>query len=259
MTGDRQARFGGKTALVTGGGRGIGRAIARGLATEGARVVDFSRTQAELADVVRIIREQHGEAIAVAGDVRRQTDVDSAVQTAAERFGGLDILVNCAGVFSMGSSLSYSGQDWQSVLETNLTGTFLFCQAAGRVMTTARRGKIVNFASLLSFVGFPERAAYAASKGGVLQLTRVLGVEWARQGVNVNAIAPGMIQVETPHPLDSDDSTLRDRMRSRTPAGRLGQPADIVGPTLFLASPEADYISAQILVVDGGWLAYGYI
>ena len=124
VTGDRQARFGGKTALVTGGGRGIGRAIARGLATEGARVVVFSRTQAELADVVRIIREQHGEAIAVAGDVRRQTDVDSAVQTAAERFGGLDILVNCAGVFSMGSSLSYSGQDWQSVLETNLTGTF---------------------------------------------------------------------------------------------------------------------------------------
>jgi NAD(P)-dependent dehydrogenase (short-subunit alcohol dehydrogenase family) len=254
----RPARFAGKTALVTGGGRGIGRAIALGLAAEGARVVVFSRSPGQLQEVVERIHEERGTAIAMAGDVRRQEDVDLAVAAAGE-LGGLDILINCAGVFSMGPSHSYAGRDWQEVLETNLTGSYLCCQSAGRVMLAAGRGKIVNFASLLSFVGFPERAAYAASKGGVLQLTRVLGVEWARQGVHVNAIAPGMIQVETPHPLQGGDPTLRDRLRSRVPAGRLGRPADVVGPTLFLASEEADYIAGQVLVVDGGWLAYGYL
>lgn len=252
-------RFAGQKALVTGGGRGLGKAIALALADEGASVAVFSRTASQLAGVVEEARGRGAECRAVAGDARVEADAERAVAETLEAFGRLDVLVNCAGVFSMWPSAEGALDEWRAIIDTNLTGTYLFCRAAGRAMLEAGRGKIINFASLLSFVAFPERAAYAASKGGVLQLTRVLGVEWVARGVNVNAIAPGMISVETPHPLTSQDDSVRQRFRARVPMGRLGRPSDVVGPTLFLASAEADYIAGQTLVVDGGWLAYGYV
>jgi NAD(P)-dependent dehydrogenase (short-subunit alcohol dehydrogenase family) len=252
-------RFAGQKALVTGGGRGLGKAVALALADEGAAVAVFSRTAGQLAGVVEELLGRGAQGLAVAGDAREEADVERAVAETLAAFGRLDVLVNCAGVFSMWPSTEGTLEEWRSIIDTNLTGTYLFCRAAGRAMLESGRGKIVNFASLLSFVAFPERAAYAASKGGVLQLTRVLGVEWIKRGVNVNAIAPGMISVETPHPLTAQDDSVRQRFQARVPMGRLGRPSDIAGPTLFLASAEADYVAGQTLVVDGGWLSYGYV
>jgi 2-deoxy-D-gluconate 3-dehydrogenase len=254
-----QNRFEGKKALVTGGGRGLGKAIALALGAEGAAVAVFSRTADPLVEVVAEIRRHGGSGLAITGDARARPDVERAVAETVETFGQLDILVNCAGTFRMGPSVDATLEEWHEIIDTNLTGTYLFCQAAGRLMLSYGEGKIINFASLLSFVAFPERAAYAASKGGVLQLTRVLGVEWIKGGVNVNAIAPGMISVETPHPLSTQDDDIGRKFRARVPIGRLGKTSDIVGPTLFLASADADYIAGQVLVVDGGWLSYGYV
>lgn len=254
-----RGRFDGQVALVTGGGRGIGRAIALALVAEGAAVAVFSRTTQQLESVVREIEQGGGRAIQVAGDVREVTAVEQAVEQTCATFGCVDVLINCAGVFHLGPSEVGSLEDWQTIIDTNLTGTYLFCQAVGRHMLAAGRGKIVNFGSLLSFVAFPERAAYAASKGGVLQLTRVLGVEWIKRGVNVNAVCPGMIKVETPHQLIARRELREEQFKARIPAGRVGAPRDVVGPTLFLASSDADYVAGQTVVVDGGWLAYGYL
>jgi NAD(P)-dependent dehydrogenase (short-subunit alcohol dehydrogenase family) len=257
MTGP--ARFAGQTAVITGAGRGLGRQVALALAREGARVVVMSRTVAEIEETARLAREAGGTATALAGDVRRADDVARSVERTLDSFGVPSVLINCAGIFQMGASTEFPIAAMEDVLATNVTGTFAMCQAFGRHMVTARAGKIVNFASLLSFTAFPERAAYAASKGAVLQLTRVLGVEWAPAGVNVNAIVPGMIKIETPHPAIASGSLRRADIERRIPRGRSGEPQDIVGPTLFLASAAADYICGQSLVVDGGWLSYGYV
>lgn len=254
-----ESRFSGKASLVTGGGRGLGKAVASALAAEGADVAVLSRTELELEAVAQEIHEHGGRALAITGDVRHPPDAERAVEATLSCFGRIDILINCAGVFNVSSSLETEIEEWQSILDTNLTGTFRFCQAAGRVMSKHGGGKIVNFGSLLSFIAFPGRAAYAASKAGVVQLTRVLGIEWIRQGVNVNAVVPGMIRIETRHPLVERGELTEERITARIPAGRRGEPRDIVGPTLFLASPAADYIVGQTLVVDGGWLANGYV
>jgi len=248
----------GKNAMITGGGRGIGRALAQSLASVGTKVTLLSRTPGDLDEVVALIRQNGGVAQSIVGDVRKRADIERAVKLSKIEYGPVDILVNCAGVFSMGPSESISDDDWNSVLDTNLTGTHITCQVVGGEMIRQGYGKIVNFGSLLSFVAFPERAAYAASKAAIVQLTRVLGVEWIRYGVNVNAIVPGMVQVETPHPQNGDPA-YRDRIIHRVPIGRLGLPNDIVNPTIFLVSDHANYIVGQTLVVDGGWLAYGYL
>ncbi|MFD8796314.1 SDR family NAD(P)-dependent oxidoreductase, partial [Streptomyces vinaceus] len=169
--------------------------------------------------------------------------------------GGVDVLVNAAGLFDLGPTTGFSVDAARGLLDTNVIGTFLTCKVFGGRLLEQGHGKVVNFCSLLSYTAFPERAMYAASKGGVLQLTRSLGVEWAARGVNVNAVAPGMIRIETPHPA----ALAEDAIVGRIPARRRGRPQDIVGPVLFLASPEADYINGQTLVVDGGWLSYGYL
>ncbi len=252
-------RFRDAVAIVTGGGRGIGKAIALGLAAEGAHVVLCARTAEQVNAVAAEIAAQGQSAVAVPGDVREPDDVARVVATAMATRSGIDVLVNCAGVFRMGPSVETALAELHEVLDINLVGTFGMCQAVGHEMLGAGAGKIINFASLLSFTAFPERAAYAASKGGVLQMTRVLGIEWAEGGVNVNAIAPGMIEIETPHPGVSSGAVSMEAIRQRVPAKRRGRPADIVGPVLFLASSDADYINGQTLVVDGGWLSYGYL
>ncbi|HEY2061283.1 MAG TPA: SDR family oxidoreductase [Amycolatopsis sp.] len=241
--------------VVTGGGRGIGRAVALGFAARGAQVAVLARTESQVKSVAEEIDDLGAEGLAVAVDVADETAMGEAAAQVTERFGGLDVLVNAAGVFDLGPTTDFPLDSARNLLDTNVIGTFLACKLFGRQLVEQGHGKIVNFCSLLSYTAFPERALYAASKGGVLQLTRSLGVEWAARNVNVNAVAPGMIRIETPHPAALGEDAIVGRIPSR----RRGRPADIVGPVLFLASPEADYINGQTLVVDGGWLSYGYL
>lgn len=248
--------FRGKTVLITGGGRGIGRTIAKAYSEKGANVAIFSRTKSQLDQVAQEICNDYEEAIAIVGDICKQDDLQKAVNQTLSHFGSIDILINCAGTFSLGPSVDVEFEEWKQIIDTNLNGTFLACKVIGKEMLKNKKGKIVNFASLLSFTAFPERAAYASSKGGVLQLTRVLGVEWIKYGVNVNAVVPGMVEIETPHP----SKTLNNqKIIERTPAARKGRPDDVIGPTLFLTSSIADFIVGQTIVVDGGWLSYGYV
>ncbi|CAL9343311.1 SDR family NAD(P)-dependent oxidoreductase [Streptomyces sp. enrichment culture] len=241
--------------VVTGGGRGIGRAVALGFAAQGASVAVLARTGSQVESVAGEIKELGCESMALAVDVADEAALGEAAERVVEGFGGVDVLVNAAGVFDLGPTAGFPAESARALLETNVMGTFLACKVFGRHLLDQGHGKIVNFCSLLSYTAFPERALYAASKGGVLQLTRSLGVEWAARNVNVNAVAPGMIRIETPHPAALDE----DAIVGRIPSGRRGRPADIVGPVLFLASPAADYVNGQTLVVDGGWLSYGYL
>ncbi|MER6778102.1 MULTISPECIES: SDR family oxidoreductase [unclassified Streptomyces] len=241
--------------VVTGGGRGIGRAVALGFAERGARVALMARTAAQVESVAAEIEALGAESLALTADVADEHTVERCAEQVDRAFGGVDVLVNAAGLFDLGPTTGFSVDAARGLLDTNVIGTFLTCKVFGRRFLEQGHGKVVNFCSLLSYTAFPERALYAASKGGVLQLTRSLGVEWAARGVNVNAVAPGMIRIETPHPA----ALAEDAIVGRIPARRRGRPQDIVGPVLFLASPEADYINGQTLVVDGGWLSYGYL
>lgn len=241
--------------VVTGGGRGIGRAVALGFAERGARVALMARTADQVQSVAAEIEALGADALALPADVGDEEQVQWCAEQVTAAFGGVDVLVNAAGLFDLGPTTEFSVHDARALLDTNVIGTFLTCKVFGRQLLEQGHGKVVNFCSLLSYTAFPERALYAASKGGVLQLTRSLGVEWAARGVNVNAVAPGMIRIETPHPA----ALAEDAIVGRIPARRRGRPQDIVGPVLFLASPEADYINGQTLVVDGGWLSYGYL
>ena len=248
-----------RVAIVTGAGRGIGRGIALAYAREGADLVLFSRSAPELEAVAAEAQAAGRRAIAVAGDVRAAADAQRAVERALAEFGRVDALVNAAGIPMVAPSAELPLEDWQRAIDTNLTGTFLFCQAAGRAMIGQGRGAIVNISSLQAFQGFPQRAAYAASKGGITQLTQALAVEWAPLGVRVNAIAPGWIRTPLQDRLVAEGKLDRAPIIARTPARRIGEVDDIAGPAVFLASDEAAFVVGATLVVDGGWLAYGYL
>lgn len=255
-----RGRFDGKNVLVTGAGRGIGRACALAFAREGARVAISSRTPEELERVSVEIGALTGTPAAFATvDVSEEDQVVRGVEDLTARSGPFDVLVNCAGAFSVGPSENVEADTVRAMLGINALGTILVCREVGRAMLDRGSGRIVNFASLLSFTAFPGRTAYAASKGAVLQATRSLGVEWASRGVTVNAVAPGMIRVETVHPQVADGSLTEDDIVRRIPMGRRGAPGDVTGPVLFLASDDAAYITGETLVVDGGWLSYGYL
>jgi 2-deoxy-D-gluconate 3-dehydrogenase len=252
-------RFKGRHVLVTGGGRGIGRVVAKAFAAEGATLTVASRTTAQTEAVAAEITADGGTCLPVTFDAGVEEDVDRLVATASAANGPVDVLVNCAGAFDLGPTADFSADRARRLLETNVMGTFLVTQRVVPAMIERGGGKVVNFASLLSFTAFPGRAAYAASKGGVLQLTKAWAVEWARHGVNVNAVAPGMIQIETPHPAIAAGRLAEDEIVGRIPAGRRGVPDDIAQPVLFLCSDAADYIHGHTLTVDGGWLVNGYV
>jgi len=243
----------GRVALVTGASRGIGAAMARGLAAAGADVI-LHASRTEPAEVAAAIASEHRvKASCLAADLEKREEADTVVPRAIAAAGRLDILVNNAGVIRRANAADYSDEDWDAVLEVDLTGVFRLCRAAGRHMLERGRGKIVNVASLLSFQGGIRVPAYAAAKAGVAQLTKALANEWAGKGVNVNAIAPGYVRTDNTRAL-VEDQVRSTQILERIPAGRWGEPQDLAGAVVFLASPAADYVHGHVLVVDGGWM-----
>ncbi|WP_067935646.1 SDR family NAD(P)-dependent oxidoreductase [Alicyclobacillus kakegawensis] len=250
-----------RVALVTGGGRGIGAAIARRMADEGADVCLVSRTFSELEEQARWIEENTGRrALPATADVRRPEDVRQTVRTALEAFGKIDILVNCAGISVADASEELSFEQWKECLDINLDGTFLYCQEVGRHMIErGQGGKIINITSVVAHAAIPGRAAYAASKGGVKQLTQNLAVEWGKHNIQVNSITPGYIYTEIFRRFVEQGVHQPEKLEARIPAGRMGRVEDIAGPAVFLASSDSDYVTGTTLIVDGGVLANGYI
>lgn len=235
----------GRVAAVTGAGSGLGREIALACAGAGARVValdldpDAAAATASERDLIE----------AGTADVR---DAESVERALPDR---IDVLVNAAGVGGWGETLAYPDELWRRVIDTNLTGTFVCCRAAGRRMVAAGRGSIVNLASTLGLVGFPGTVAYVASKGGVVQLTRALAVEWAALGVRVNAIAPSTFETPLVCRSRAERPEVYERLLAATPIGRFGKPHEIIGPALFLASDASSMVTGHVLAADGGYLA----
>ncbi len=242
-----------RTAIVTGASRGLGRAAAIALASAGAKVVLVGRDEAALKDVHNEIGEEH--AFIVVGDVTTPTRAVEVITSSINRWGSIDILVNNAGIIRRSPAPDYTAHDWNEVIDTDLNAVFQWSQVAGKAMIEQGSGKIINIASLLSFQGGLNVVAYAAAKGGVAQLTKSLSNEWAKYGVNVNAIAPGYMMTNNTAALRAN-SERSTQIFSRIPAGRWGEPDDLAGAIIYLASGASDYVNGHILAVDGGWLAY---
>lgn len=243
-----------KTALVTGASRGIGQAIAIGLAEAGANVVAIASRAENASDTVTRIRDIGREAMALGCDQSSSAAIREAAEAAYGLTGSIDILVNNAGTIRRSPARDYSDEDWNAVLDTNLTGVFQFCRAVGGKMIDQGQGKIINIASLLSFQGGITVPAYAASKGGVSQLTKALANEWASLGVQVNAIAPGYIATDNTAALRANPER-NTAILARIPTGRWGDAKDIAGAAIFLASSASNYVNGHVLTVDGGWMA----
>lgn len=237
-----------KVALVTGGSRGIGRAIVETLAKEGARVAFVYNSSADAAN--EIVASLEGcEVAAFQADVRNKEAADKVVEDVVEKWGTVDILVNNAGIIKDGLLATMDSQQWQDVIDVNLTSVFNFCQAVTRTMMSARYGRIVNMSSVASEVSNPGQANYAASKGGIEGFTKCIATELARRGITANAVAPGFIETDM---TEAVVNAAGKEIKKRIPARRLGQPADIANAVLFLASDEASYVTGQVLRVDGG-------
>ncbi len=245
----------GKTAIVTGASRGLGRAAAIALAGAGANVVLVGRDEAALEKVQESIKSYGTDkSFIVIADVTDPGKTMEAIASTIQRYCSVDILVNNAGIIRRSPAADYSAHDWNEVVDTNLNAVFQWSQAAGKIMIEQGSGKIINIASLLSFQGGLNVVAYAAAKGGVAQLTKALSNEWAKYGVNVNAIAPGYMMTDNTAPLRAN-SERSTQIFSRIPAGRWGEPEDLAGAIIYLASAASDYVNGHILAVDGGWLA----
>lgn len=244
----------GKVALVTGAAAGLGQAMALALAEAGANVVAHCRNAGEANETCRKISGCGRETFSVAGDMFDKDLPRRLVEEVIEKFGRIDILVNNAGMIRRTPAVDFSEEDWTTVLEVNLSSVFRLSQAAGKRMIEQGGGKIVNIASLLSFQGGVTVPAYTASKSGVAGLTKALANEWAKFNVNVNAIAPGYINTNNTAALRADETRNR-QILERIPAGRWGEPDDLAGSVVFLASSASDYLQGHILTVDGGWMA----
>ena len=246
----------GKTAVVIGGTSGIGRILSLGLADAGADVIASGRRQEHVDETATEIERLGRRTLRLCSDVCNRVSLDELRAASLQRFGKVDVLINCAGTIKRMPTLTMPEEAWADILNTNLTGTLRACQIFGKHMLERGYGRIVNIASLNSFVALTEVTAYAASKSGVASLTRSLAVEWSKKGVTVNAIAPGVFRTA----LNADllDNTPRGQeLLMRTPMGRFGRTEELVGAAVYLCSDAASFVTGETLVVDGGFLASG--
>jgi 3-oxoacyl-[acyl-carrier protein] reductase len=244
-----KSMFQDKVAIITGSSRGIGRAIALHLASQGAIIVASARNIAALEALVSDIEGQGGKALAVSGDVGLSKDVEALFVAAKETFGRVDILVNNAGITRDGLLMRMKDEDWDAVLDTNLKGAFYCCRAAAKIMSKQRSGRIINISSVVGEMGNAGQANYAASKAGLIGLTKSIAREMARRNVTVNAIAPGFIVTDM---TDALSDQVKEGLQSQIPLARLGEAQDIAHAVAFLASEQAGYITGQVLGVNGG-------
>jgi 2-deoxy-D-gluconate 3-dehydrogenase len=244
----------GKVALVTGASRGLGAAMAAAISAAGAAVALHSNEQPATETAERICKESGRRTELFTADLADRAAADALVAGTIAAFGRIDILVNNAGIIRRRAAAQHSDDDWDAVIEVNLSNAFRLCRAMGKhLIETGRPGKIINVASLLSFQGGITVPGYAAAKGGIVQLTKALANEWAAQGINVNAIAPGYMQTDNTKAL-REDPQRNKQITERIPAGRWGTPEDVAGAAVFLASKASDYVHGHVLVVDGGWM-----
>ena len=262
MTASNLFDVSGRVALITGGSRGIGRAIAQGLTEAGASIALSSRTQADLLQTTEEIRALGGRAEAFPADIASVVEIRALVRDVLDRMGQIDILVNVAGVNRRRPSTEITEEDWDTVLDLNLKGLFFTSQAVGRYWIDTHRfapehnrgkGKIINIGSIAGEMGFRRVVPYAASKSGMLGVTRSLALEWATEAICVNCLAPGYVETQLTKPL-FDDPTFTTAFHNRVPMGRRGYPVDLVGAAVFLAAPASDYLTGQTIVIDGGYL-----
>src|SRR4051812_12292051 len=246
----------GRSAVVVGGTSGIGRAIAHGLADAGADVVCTSRRKEQVDTAADEIEAKGRRTIRIVSDVSERSSIEALLNECVKTFGKVDILVNSAGRTKREPTLDLDEETWNGILETNLTGTLRTCQVFGRHMIERGYGRIVNIASLSTFVSLFEVAAYSASKAAVASLTKSLAVEWSKFGVNVNAIAPGVFRTALNHKL-LDETQRGQEFLTRTPMGRFGNVEELAGAAIFLSSEAASFVTGEVLVVDGGFLASG--
>ena len=246
----------GKVALITGGGRGLGKAMGRGFAENGATIMLASRSEEELRSAAEEIRDGIDANVEwLCTDMTQRDQVSRLASDTLRRFGRVDILVNNAGIIRREDAIKFTEKDWDDVIDLNLKTVFFFAQAAARqFLAQGTGGKIVNVASMLSFQGGIRVPSYTASKSGVMGITRLMANEWAQHRVNVNAIAPGYMATNNTAALRADKGRS-DAILERIPAGRWGKPEDLAGPVVFLASSASDYVNGYTIAVDGGWLA----
>jgi 2-dehydro-3-deoxy-D-gluconate 5-dehydrogenase len=242
----------GKVAAVTGANTGLGQAMAIALAGAGAKVALVGRS--EPAETRQAIEKAGGESVAIMADLSQADCAEKVIAETVSKLGAINILVNNAGIIRRTDALGFTEEDWNDVLDTNLKTPFFLAKAAAARMVRAGGGKIINVASLLSFQGGIRVASYTASKSGLAGLTRLLANEWASRGINVNAIVPGYFATNNTRALRNDADRNREIL-SRIPAGRWGDPSDLAGTVIFLASRASDYVHGALLPVDGGWLA----
>jgi len=245
----------GRSGIVTGGGSGIGKGMATGLVQAGAEIVIAGRRRERLEETARELRQFGGPVIPVQADVSRMDDIRSLVDRAVEEFGKIDFLFNNAGTIRRNPPEDFLEKDWDEVINTNLKGPFFLAQAVARVMISQKRkGKIINTSSLIAIQGGKRVPPYAASKGGISQLTKSMANDWAKYDILVNAIGPGWVNTELTEPLRQDRERFAE-ITARIPLGRWADPDDLAGAAVFLASDASDYITGQTIFIDGGWLS----
>lgn len=241
-----------KVAIITGSGSGIGRGIALEFARQGAKIVVSGRKLEPLNETVSQIKKAGGQAFAVAADVSIQDQVKNLVDSAIDKYGKVDILVNNAGVYIAHDALGLSEEEWNTTMDIDVKGLWLCSKNVLPQMLSQGKGKIINIASIAGLMGFEQSAAYCAAKGAVVNLTREMALDYAKRGININAIAPGIIESDMTKDFLADENA-RKSFLEKTPVGRVGQPQDIAFGAVYLASDESDFVSGHILVIDGGW------